>query len=501
MRKCLSALLFLLFLFCCAAAACAEITVTADPAAAAVGDEVRITVTAPEGAARVFYTLSTPERKIFSTGKKGDTHFVTAFRPRAEADYTLSVTVQFEDKHKENAEIQVPVSGANPSPVPMGPDVIYSQKDGWWNNKSYTRKNTLENAGCALFTLSHALQRMGWDGSELNPEVMGKTYAGCLGNEGTRNEQLITMAAQTYRFTTQEELLESPPDIADCLRAGDLFSFSIVNGHIALVSGISEDGTKVRIVDSAPTATFERIKNGSVYYTDSKGVFVEAKAQEDMPGFIWYFENAGCNGMEYWMDLDYVARRGVRLIRPPWLYRNTESGRTAVTLQFPGASLSAILQDGEKLTVPTSELSWAFSGSDSPSVAVVSKKKNVALKDANGKKTGTLPPCAIVLVMKQLENSALIRTSDRSGYVSLSDVELVPVSQAAPRPALVSLKGNTSGRASVKLRYGPSAKEKVVGEWKTGTRVAILKEKDGFCQVEAGGIRAWIQQEYLTPEE
>lgn len=477
----------------------ADVSISAAPNQARVGDEVLITVNAPEGAVSVIYDLSTPDRHVYK-GRKPDSHFITAFRPRAQTEYTLSVTVQFEDRHKETATIRIPVSGVNPSPVPVGPDVIYSQKDGWWNNKSYTTKNTLENAGCAIFTLSHALQRMGFTGDDVLPATMGKTWAGCLGKEGTRNEQLITLASQVYRYTTESELWTSARDIADALKSGAMFSFSIVNGHIALVSGLSPDGTKARIVDSSPSATFERIKNGSVYYLDQDGAFTEAKTPEEMPGFLWYFENAGCNGMEYYMDLSYIARRGARLIRPPWLFRQSGDQRIPVTLVQVGSSLCQVLQDDQPVTVPSAELSWTGRETETPCVAVVRKKKRIVLKSGEGKRIGSLPACSLMLVMEIGEKSVRIRTAELSGYVSVEDVEIIPVSAAPPRAATVALNGSVSGRAAVKVRYGPSQKEKTIAEWKTGTQVAITGQQDGFFQVEGNGLRGWIAEAYLLLE-
>jgi len=83
-----------------------------------------------------------------------------------------------------------------------------------------------------------------------------------------------------------------------------------------MAAELSEDKTKCRIIDSAPSATFSRIKNGKIYYTDESGAFIEAASPADIPGAVYYFENDAYGGMTYWMDIAYVARRGVRLIQP-----------------------------------------------------------------------------------------------------------------------------------------------------------------------------------------
>ena len=94
------------------------------------------------------------------------------------------------------------------------------------------------------------------------------------------------------------------------------FTFSIARGHIALVCGISEDGTMARVVDSAPSATYERIVDASLYYQMRSGAFRAALTLDDLPGARWYFETDEYGGLEYYLTMDYVAKRGVRLIQP-----------------------------------------------------------------------------------------------------------------------------------------------------------------------------------------
>ena len=62
------------------------------------------------------------------------------------------------------------------------------------------------------------------------------------------------------------------------------------------------------------------------------------------------------------------------------------------------------------------------------------------------------------------------------------------------------MNGNTSGRATVKLRFGPSEKHRVVSSWKTGTEVCVITESGDFLQVEAKGTRVWVHRDYLTPD-
>ena len=161
--------------------------------------------------------------------------------------------------------------------------MVYSQKDGWWHKVIYCKDpyETLERGGCAIFSLSHILQRYGVTGEEVQPAALAPRYSRFyIKNRGTDNEGLINKNAEIYGYITQPELITTEREAVQCLRRGDLFTFGIVLGHIAMVDGVSEDGTLVHVVDSAPGATFER-KNrfktkGHIFYQNEDGSFTEA---------------------------------------------------------------------------------------------------------------------------------------------------------------------------------------------------------------------------------
>ena len=239
--------LFFLLLACamlCFLAASAEPAVTFVPENPRMGDYVDVTVTpGRDGATGVTYTLRVDGEPVFTEGKPVK-QFTASFRPRQEGHYTLEVTVSYGKSDKESVTVDIPVSGQ--APAQMGPDVVYSQRDGWWKDKIYNKKHhrSLQKAGCAIFTLSHALQRIGVDPELCQPETLATAYARFYVEErGTNNEGLILAAGKDF----------------DCLRRGDLLSVGHVLGHIALLNGVSEDGKYVHVVDSALSATYERL--------------------------------------------------------------------------------------------------------------------------------------------------------------------------------------------------------------------------------------------------
>ena len=252
------------------------------------------------------------EDKLLAQSEPGE-HFTSAYRAREAGEYRLVITVADADGRSETAERTFTVDNSLPQPDPY--ERVYSQKDGWWLDKKY-RQSTLDKSGCAIFALSSALQRMGFTGEDVLPENMARTYALCLTEEGTNNERLVREASTKYGFQTKASISRAQDWIVSQLQAGAYFTFSVARGHIALIDGISEDGTMAHIVDSAPTATFTRIVNDSLYYQLRNGSFRAALSLEDIPGARWFFETDHYGGLEYWMRISYVTKRGVRWINP-----------------------------------------------------------------------------------------------------------------------------------------------------------------------------------------
>lgn len=286
-----------------------EVVLSADTLA--IGDVLDITVNAWTNHESK-YVLAKNGQRVIET--EAGRHFTAAYRPREGGSYRLTVTVRDENGLSVTRDTDFTVDASLPENT--GLSSVYSQKDGWWADKQYRHSN-LQKSGCAIFTLSHALERMGFSDESILPENLAVKYAFCLiKGEGTSNELLINSAAKAYGFSTRGALYTEKKQILALLDQGALFSFSIARGHIAMVSGKSDDGTMIRVVDSAPQATFERIVNAAQYYQLRSGMFRAALSLDDLPGARWYFETDEYGGLEYWLPTEYVVKRGVRLIMP-----------------------------------------------------------------------------------------------------------------------------------------------------------------------------------------
>ena len=508
MRKTVGILFALLLLVFLSASASAEVEITFSPEAPRVGDYVDVTVTpGREGALGVRYTLTAGGETV-SAKKNTSEHYTASFRPRSEAEYTLTATVVYGKKDEESASVTIPVSGT--APTQEGADVVYSQKDGWWHSVIYRPKKpveTLEKGGCAIFSLSHILQRLGFSGEDTLPETLCvKNSRFYIPGRGTDNPGLITQASRDYSFTTQEDLIETEKGVADCLKRGDLLTFMIVTGHIAMADGISDDGQYVHIVDSATGATFERKDRwktkGHIFVQEEDGSFTEVTSADQLPGIRWFFETEDYGGMAYWMDLHYCAHQGMRLVRKDWLQLETDSGAESVGLDYSGAMITKVIRGEEAVRVPTKDLRWTTVGADSPQVAVVSNKKGANLLDGDGKTlerySKKISPGSVLTVLGTDDELCYVFWKDTFCYIAVKNVELLPAEKGSFNEGIVSMNGKTAGTAKVTVRAGTKKNSARVAELTIGTPVAVAEKNGDYYLVEGTGHR--IHKQYLTLE-
>ncbi len=502
MKRLLVFLSLLLLALACSAA-CGEVAVSFSPANPRMGDYVDVTVLPErENPQDVTYGLACDGETVFS-GKPVERYSVS-FRPRKEGTYTLIVTVRYGKNDSETAEITVPVAGA--APAQEGPEVVYSQKDGWWYKKKYSSTRDLQKAGCAIFALSHALQRMGIADESVIPDKLGRTYSGYyVEGRGTYNEGLTSKAAQDYDFLTQKALLKSAREIADSLRRGDYLSFSIVDGHIALADGISEDGTKVHIIDSAAGATFERMKTaGTIFRLEADGSFTEAAVPEDLPGMRWFFESQEYGGMAYWMDIGYCANRGMRLLRPQWLKADPGDGLRGVSVEYAGALITKVTREKESWRLPTRDLQITGNEPGAVQVALVTNKNGTWLLDGDGKKISGKSKVKrnyMVLLVSAGEDKLYTWWDGIFGYISLKDVTLLPAASGDFLTGVIAQNGYTTGGSQVTVHLNPDAKSTGLAMWKTGTPVAIVEKQGSYYLMEAKGMRGWVHEKYVILDQ
>ncbi|MBR3795105.1 MAG: SH3 domain-containing protein [Clostridia bacterium] len=274
----------------------------------ALGAALEITLQHDEGA-QCTYTLYHDGKAILR--ELPAAYDTVSYRAKESGEYRLVAAVQNAQGNQIRCEKRFTVLSDMQSDDGV---ILYSQKDGWWLDKKYGRSN-LDQSGCAIFTLSAALRILGFDSEGTGAQLLAKTYPMYLTESGTVTENLLAAAARDFGFTAGRDRMKNKDEIVQQFHEGAVFSFSVASGHIALAAGLSEDGTKVKILDSAPSATYERIEGARLYYIDEQGGFAAANTLWDIPSARYYFETNEFGGLEYYLDLEYVAKRGVRMIK------------------------------------------------------------------------------------------------------------------------------------------------------------------------------------------
>ena len=275
-----------------------------------LGEELDAEVRGEEGASCAVRVLCNGKVIMDSRMVLDNTTF--SYRPRKAGVYQMELIVRRADGASIGCEARFIVEeGGTDAEAPE----VYSQKDGWWLDKKYSRSN-LDQSGCAIFALSHALQRLGKASEKTAPDALARTYPMYLAESGTVTSNLLAAAGRDFGFATDKDKLYDAGQIAQRFKEGAVFSFAIVSGHIAMAAGLNDDGTMVRIVDSAPSATFERIENAQLYIEDGRGGYQAVASLEDIPGAKYYLETDQFGGLEYYLTMEYVASRGVRSIIP-----------------------------------------------------------------------------------------------------------------------------------------------------------------------------------------
>ena len=498
-RAVLFSVLFML-LSLCAARALGEVSVSFTPASPRAGDYVDVTVTVDgDNVKGVRWTLLRNGSKVFSS-KNPESRLTASFRPRKEGDYTLEVTVSRTGNVTETVSVAIPVSGT--APEQRGKDFIYSQMDGWWRSVFYSKENnrTVESSGCALFAVSHALQRLGFDSDDVLPGTLAWVYHKCyIESVGTSTEALVTQTGLDFGFETAHLPVKAEDELISFLKRGDLFCLGIVKRHVVLADGIDEDNMMVHIVDSAPGVTFSRLKPTQAWLRGEDGTYQAIRSAEEIPGIRWFFETSQYGGAGYWLSLKDCAARGMRLIRRPWLTLSSESGERTVSPDWFGVSRSSVTVDNRSVIVPTAGLDWLCDGADGPQLAVVTASRGAALTYRNGTAVENYRPVPwgrVLCALRADADRVYVYWRGIFGYLKRSEVELTGIPDQAYPAAVVTAKGKPSGTA-VKSRQEPDEKSAAAAEWPSGTEVVILDRSGGFCLAEGLGCRGWIAEEYL----
>ncbi|MBQ9264885.1 MAG: SH3 domain-containing protein [Clostridia bacterium] len=186
---------------------------------------------------------------------------------------------------------------------------------------------------------------------------------------------------------------------------------------------------------------------------------------------------------------------------------STETTINDVHLLQLGSVYSKIRQNGETLTAPTQSLTFAEGVPADKALAVIDAPRvgRVTMREGPSVKTAMFYTCYagwVVVVLKIGKQYTQINYQGVEGYVKTSSLRFIsPATPEQTALGQLSYKGKVTGKTTVNLRAAASRKSVVVATWITGTEVYILGHENGWYEVEARGIRGYVQERYLTVNE
>lgn len=179
-----------------------------------------------------------------------------------------------------------------------------------------------------------------------------------------------------------------------------------------------------------------------------------------------------------------------------------------VTLLTLGTAVSEIKADGEKLTVPTASLRWGSTAPADKQLAVITAPKGgeAALRTKASSKGQVLKKCQtnrIVLVLSVGKSYAKVYCDGLVGYIRNSSLTFCPVGgvkegESAPVPGWVSFRGRLNSKNTVNIRQSGKNGSRILADFIAGTPVMVFSQSDRWAEIDVGGYRAFILNEYLT---
>ena len=104
----------------------------------------------------------------------------------------------------------------------------------------------------------------------------------------------------------------------------------------------------------------------------------------------------------------------------------------------------------------------------------------------------------VVEVLEYGKKWTRIKDGKREGYIKTDCLKFYPADREPIAMADLSWRGTTTGGTRINIRNSPDKKSHVIGEWRTGTDVAIFAFEDGWYEVEAFNMHGFVMAEYVT---
>lgn len=167
---------------------------------------------------------------------------------------------------------------------------------------------------------------------------------------------------------------------------------------------------------------------------------------------------------------------------------------------------SDIILNGEKMTVPTSELVFESTAKDEERLAVIFTPNTgkATMREKPSKSAAMVKNCKggrYALVLEKGKTFTKVYYNNAVGYILTSSLKFYPFATEPFAEGTLHLNGSTSGQANINIRNKDAAGTFVVTAPRTGTKVRVITPGDVWTEVECDRVRGFVQTRFLNMEE
>lgn len=166
---------------------------------------------------------------------------------------------------------------------------------------------------------------------------------------------------------------------------------------------------------------------------------------------------------------------------------------------------SEITLNGEKITVPTSELVFESTAKEEERLAVIFTPKTgkATMREKPNKSAAMVKNCKggrYALVLEKGKSFCKVYYNNAVGYILTSSLKFYPISAEPFAEGTLHLNGSTSGMAEINIRNKAEHGTFIAAALPTGSTVRVISVGDTWTEVEAERVRGFVQTRFLHLE-
>ncbi len=132
------------------------------------------------------------------------------------------------------------------------------------------------------------------------------------------------------------------------------------------------------------------------------------------------------------------------------------------------------------------------------------KTGKVALRERASEKSDFIKDCQagrIVAVLTLAGDYTKIDYDGKEGYVRTDCLHFYAPMETDAATGVLSFNGRATGKTTVNVRLEGDRDSRKIGEYKTGTPIAVITAGETWTEIEVKGYRGFVMTKFLTVEE